>query len=401
MLSNQPNERETDKFSLRTNNKISIDRDNNNKSRVNYKYIDNNKDNIREDERKRSTRELLSFKAQMCEQANRFDDMVKLMDELCLQYDDLTTDERNLLSCAYKNVIGSRRTSWRIFKESMNAAEAAAQLKSTTTVPTHNNDKIAPNGLIISPPSTATSNHLSPPRISIELQNDRGSPASNNATVTKTTYSIPVIRAFMAQIESELRHHCCNIINILQNRLIPSISATGESRVFYYKMKGDYMRYLCEISGPKERKERANESLMAYKTACDKAIIELPPTHPVRLGLMLNFSVFYYEIMKSPERSCRMAKQAFDDAIAELDTLSEESYRDSTIIMQLLRDNLNLWESEQQQAQHTHHQQQQQQQTSPASSNCVSQNEARPKMTTTNNNSASVTPTLNEETPAN
>jgi 14-3-3 protein epsilon len=40
-----------------------------------------------------------------------------------------------------------------------------------------------------------------------------------------------------------------------------------------------------------------------------------------------------------------LAKQAFDDAIAELDSLSEESYRDSTLIMQLLRDNLTLWTS--------------------------------------------------------
>jgi 14-3-3 protein epsilon len=59
----------------------------------------------------------------------------------------------------------------------------------------------------------------------------------------------------------------------------------------------------------------------------------------------LNFSVFYYEILNSPDRACHLAKQAFDDAIAELDSLSEESYRDSTLIMQLLRDNLTLWTS--------------------------------------------------------
>lgn len=70
---------------------------------------------------------------------------------------------------------------------------------------------------------------------------------------------------------------------------------------------------------------------------------ELPPTNPIRLGLALNFSVFYYEILNSPERACHLAKQAFDDAIAELDTLSEDSYKDSTLIMQLLRDNLTLW----------------------------------------------------------
>jgi len=60
----------------------------------------------------------------------------------------------------------------------------------------------------------------------------------------------------------------------------------------------------------------------------------------------LNFSVFYYEILNSPDRACHIAKQAFDEAIAELDTLSEESYKDSTLIMQLLRDNLTLWTSD-------------------------------------------------------
>ncbi|XP_020875024.1 14-3-3-like protein GF14 chi [Arabidopsis lyrata subsp. lyrata] len=75
---------------------------------------------------------------------------------------------------------------------------------------------------------------------------------------------------------------------------------------------------------------------------------ELAPTHPIRLGLALNFSVFYYEILNSPDRACNLAKQAFDEAIAELDTLGEESYKDSTLIMQLLRDNLTLWTSDMQ-----------------------------------------------------
>lgn len=73
---------------------------------------------------------------------------------------------------------------------------------------------------------------------------------------------------------------------------------------------------------------------------------DLQPTNPIRLGLALNFSVFYYEILNSPERACRLAKGAFDDAIAELDTLEEDSYKDSTLIMQLLRDNLTLWTTE-------------------------------------------------------
>ena len=157
-------------------------------------------------------------------------------------------------------------------------------------------------------------------------------------------------------------------------------STTGESKVFYYKMKGDYHRYLAEFATGNDRKEAAENSLVAYKAASDIAMTELPPTHPIRLGLALNFSVFYYEILNSPDRACRLAKvithywllviihsmiiinhsfiiiinhsrnsqAAFDDAIAELDTLSEESYKDSTLIMQLLRDNLTLWTSDMQ-----------------------------------------------------
>jgi len=102
------------------------------------------------------------------------------------------------------------------------------------------------------------------------------------------------------------------------------------------------------------------QSEEAYKEAHKAALDHMPPTHPIRLGLALNFSVFYYEIQNSPDKACEMAKkvqilktvfqsvlsvnlvQAFDDAIAELDTLKEDSYKDSTLIMQLLRDNLTV-----------------------------------------------------------
>lgn len=92
-------------------------------------------------------------------------------------------------------------------------------------------------------------------------------------------------------------------------------------------------------------KEWKQDTDVCHQNATDVAQTELTPTHPIRLGLALNFSVFYYEILNSPDRACHLAKQAFDDAMAELDSLSEESYRDSTLIMQLLRDNLTLWTS--------------------------------------------------------
>lgn len=128
-------------------------------------------------------------------------------------------------------------------------------------------------------------------------------------------------RCSTTRCESLHGHSCCAHLTILHR-------------------KGDYHRYLAEFAVSEKRKGSADKSLEAYKNATEVASTDLAPTHPIRLGLALNFSVFYYEILNSPDQACHLAKQAFDDAIAELDTLSEESYKDSTLIMQLLRDNL-------------------------------------------------------------
>jgi 14-3-3 protein epsilon len=68
------------------------------------------------------------------------------------------------------------------------------------------------------------------------------------------------------------------------------------------------------------------------------------PSRPTKLAL--NFSVFYYEVQNDPAKACQLAKQAFDDAIADIEHIEEEQYKDSTTIMQLIRDNLTLWTSE-------------------------------------------------------
>ena len=119
-------------------------------------------------------------------------------------------------------------------------------------------------------------------------------------------------------------------------------ASNSESKVFYLKMKGDYFRYLAEVASGEVRTGVIEDSQKAYTDAFEIAKGQMQPTHPIRLGLALNFSVFYYEILNSPERACHLAKQAFDDAIAELDSLNEDSYKDSTLIMQLLRDNLTV-----------------------------------------------------------
>ena len=111
-------------------------------------------------------------------------------------------------------------------------------------------------------------------------------------------------------------------------------------------MKADYYRYIAEYSSGDKKNQAAQKALQAYNDAGTAAKEALSATHPVKLGLALNHSVFYYEIMQNPEKACSMARQAFDDAIADLDNVEDEYYKDTTLIMQLIRDNLTLWTSE-------------------------------------------------------
>merc|ERR1712217_425788 len=135
-------------------------------------------------------------------------------------------------------------------------------------------------------------------------------------------------------------------LQLLDGNLIPK-ATSGESKVFYQKMKADYYRYIAEFRDGEPKKEAAENARKAYEEATKVAEKDLAVTHPIRLGLALNYSVFQYEVLSSPEEACKMARTAFEGAIAELDNVAEDSYKDSTLIMQLLRDNLTLWTSDQ------------------------------------------------------
>ncbi|KYO29372.1 14-3-3 protein zeta/delta [Alligator mississippiensis] len=217
-------------------------------------------------------------KAKLAEQAERYDDMASCMKSVTEQGAELSNEERNLLSVAYKNVVGARRSSWRVVSSIEQKTEGAEKKQQ-------------------------------------------------------------MAREYREKIETELRDICNDVLSLLEKFLIPNASQ-AESKVFYLKMKGDYYRYLAEVAAGDDKKGIVEQSQQAYQEAFEISKKEMQPTHPIRLGLALNFSVFYYEILNSPEKACSLAKTAFDEAIAELDTLSEESYKDSTLIMQLLRDNL-------------------------------------------------------------
>merc|ERR1712179_172194 len=151
---------------------------------------------------------------------------------------------------------------------------------------------------------------------------------------------------YCKKVEGELQKICDTILGLLDGSLIPKASS-GESKVFYQKMKADYYRYIAEFSDGDAKSKAAENARLAYEDASKVAEKDLVVTHPIRLGLALNYSVFQYEVMSKPDDACKMARTAFEDAIAELDNVAEDSYKDATLIMQLLRDNLTLWTSDQ------------------------------------------------------
>jgi hypothetical protein len=241
----------------------------------------------------------LVFMARTAESAERYEDMCKCMRklvEVCKEVEqDLTVEERNLLSVAYKNVIGARRASYRTL----------------------------------------------------------------NAESDSKTESI--ISLYKTQVENELVAICTDVLSLLTDNLIDTElekkfeaegdkadweevkNGTAEAQVFYLKMAGDYYRYLAE--GAEEESGNSKQAAEFYRRAFGIAKEALEATHPIRLGLALNYSVCHYEILKDKNKACELAKEAFDTAISKLDSLQEADYKDSTLIMQLLRDNLTLWTS--------------------------------------------------------
>merc|ERR1712176_170392 len=152
-------------------------------------------------------------------------------------------------------------------------------------------------------------------------------------------------KEYCSKVETELQKICDTILGLLDANLIPK-AGNGESKVFYQKMKADYYRYIAEFTDGDKKSKAAESARQAYQDAANVAEKDLAVTHPIRLGLALYFSVFQYEVLQNPDEACKMARTAFEDAIAELDNVAEDSYKDSTLIMQLLRDNLTLWTSD-------------------------------------------------------
>ena len=227
----------------------------------------------------------LLFLARITEQAERHEETIKYMEEIVKnKKEDLTIEERNILSSAYKNCVSARRSAWRSIY--------GIEVKEKT------------NG-------------------------------------SKFLYLVTDLKSVL---EKELNDLCNRMIKLIDEYLLKNATET-EPKVFYLKMKGDYYRYLAEILTDEKNKEVANNSMNSYKQANELAE-KLACTNPIKLGLALNFSVFYYEVMNDAKTACTIATEAFDVAIHQLEKIEDEQYKDSTTILQLLKENIDMWNAD-------------------------------------------------------
>lgn len=226
--------------------------------------------------------------SKMAEQSERYEEMIDFVRHFISKVtSELTVEERNILSVAFKNVVGNRRTAWRVLN-------------------------------------------------SIEQKEARRSNEENKARAS----------SYKEKVEGELRSFCREILRVIDNDLIPKTSS-DEGKVFFIKMKGDYYRYICEFAQGQYKDESSKSAQEAYQQALTLAENSLDSTHPSRIGLALNYSVFNYEILNQQSDAIKIAQKAFDEGIANLENLTDEqAYKESTMILQLIRDNISLWTSE-------------------------------------------------------
>jgi len=234
---------------------------------------------------KNYSREEYVYLAKLHEKAERYTEMIMWVTKFVELNPVLNLDERNILSTGLKNIIGSKRSSWRIVE-------------------------------------------------AMELSEEK-----------KGGQNLVNIREVKDKIENEMRKICDEAQDILDKYLVPS-AKDSENKVFYMKLKADYYRYRAEFSIGKEHDENTTRAENTYKAAFEIAEKELPISNSTRLGLALNYSVFYYEICNRREEACTISKNAFEGAIKILDDLERGKAKDTILIIQLLKENLILWNNE-------------------------------------------------------
>ena len=114
-----------------------------------------------------------------------------------------------------------------------------------------------------------------------------------------------------------------------------------EEQAFYFKMMADQFRYKAEFNPHLQYIK--DDAVKTYQKATDIAVDYLEPYNLTRLGIALGYSVFIAEITGDYDKAIGIAKPAFEAAVKLMESLEGAQYEQSTLIMQLLRDNMMIW----------------------------------------------------------
>ncbi|CAK9010314.1 unnamed protein product [Durusdinium trenchii] len=170
---------------------------------------------------------------------------------------------------------------------------------------------------------------------------------------------------YLTKVRLELQGLCIQILELIEGILLPK-AENGEPMVFYKKLQvifpiffhsqfaplqsvpkqADYYRYLAEFLEGDGHKEAVASAIEVYADATAEAERHLMVTHPVRLGLALNYAVFQQVIRKDDSSAVRIAKDAYLSAVRALEGMPQEAVRDAHPILALLQENLQVWSPE-------------------------------------------------------
>ena len=228
------------------------------------------------------------YLAMLAEQCERYKDMIEILENLInKKKEEINSEEKNLISIAYKNYISEIRNSINII-------------------------------------------------ISYE----------NKELLKEKSFYLDYIKEYKEKIIKELEIECIKICNSIENIIKPKLE-TKELKVFFGKLKGDYYRYIAENTEGEIKNKYSNLSLNTYKESLIEAE-NLNYKNSNKLGLLLNLSVFYYEVNFNFNEELNLAKDTLNKVKNALNGLDEdnEEFKDSISILNLLNDNIKLWEME-------------------------------------------------------
>ena len=237
------------------------------------------------DEKQESMREEFIYLSKLYERAERFPDMLSSINKFIKMNPELSKEEKNILSAGYKNILSDKRASWRLL------------------------------------------NYM-------EKRESKKKPAQ-----------VPYIKEIKSHIEKEIKEQIESAHKMINEYLLPN-AKDAESKVFYLRLKADHYRYLSEITKDKEYNKALENAEKFYKEAYEIAIKDLPVINSTRIGLCLNFAVFYYEVKGDKKEGCKIAKKSFEESMKYLDELEKFKSKDILLLIQLLKENLIFWSSE-------------------------------------------------------